>query len=150
MDEHNENLPRPEEYRTPWRAIMFIFIGLVVASAAVYGIYRITSSEDSNASSNPTSAPNIVASDTDEVVTEIRQNPSLRLFNEEGTTYVENDGNVTMSGIQVLDAAGATVCDLGTVSPGDRQPCPGAGSALGPITATGSGPQGQPVETGLE
>ena len=151
MDEHNENLPQPEEYRTPWRAITFIFIGLVVASAAVFAIYQLTKSDrDSTATAVTETTQSNTVSASDEDITELPQNPSLRLFDEDGTTYVENDGNVTMSGIQVLDAAGATVCDLGTVSPGDRQPCPGAGSALGPITATGSGPQGQPVETGLE
>ena len=151
MDDTTQDLPQPDEYRSPWRAIAFIFIGLIVASAAVYGIYRMTSSGDSeDTASNPTAAPNVVASDTDEVITEINQNPSLRLFAEAGTTYVENDGNVTMSSILVLDGAAATVCDLGTISPGDRQPCAEASGALGPLTATGSGPQGQPVETGLE
>lgn len=152
MDANNQDLPGPDDnYRSPRRAIALIFVALIVASAAVYGIYRMTSNRDGeDAASNPTSVPNVVASDTDEVVTEIRQEPSLRLFEEEATVYVENDGNVTMSGVEVRDGAGAAACDLGTISPGDRQPCAAASDALSPITAVGSGPQGQAVETGLE
>jgi hypothetical protein len=142
----------PDGYRSPRRAIAFIFIGLVIASLVIFGIYQLTKSDDADdtaAGVTETTQSNTVSA-SDEDITELPQNPSLRLFEEEGTTYVGNDGNVTMSNIQVLDAAGATVCDLGTISPGDRLPCPEAASALGPVTATGSGPQGQPVETGLE
>jgi len=67
---------------------------------------------------------------------------------EEGTLYVENDGNVTMSDIEVRDATGTAVCTLGTISPGDREPCEEAGDAQG-LIVVGSGPQGQPVEAGL-
>ena len=73
------------------------------------------------------------------------QNPSLRLFDEGGTWYVENDGNVTMSEIEVSDAAGTVVCSISTLSPDERAACDGAGSGEG-LTASGSGPQGQPVE----
>jgi hypothetical protein len=141
----------PDEYRSPRRAIAFIFVGLVVASLVVFAIYQFTKSDDGDevATATETTQVNTVSA-SDEDITELPQNPSLRLFDEEGTIYVENDGNVTMSSIQVLDAAGATVCELGTISPGDRQPCPAAANALGPIVATGSGPQGQAVETGLE
>ena len=142
MDSDNKDLPPSvDEYRRPWRAIMFIFIGLLVASGAVLAVYQLTKSD--------TNDEPVEAAPSDGGVS-IPQVPSLRLFEEAGTVYVENDGNVTMSGIEVRDGAGAAVCDLGTISPGDRQPCEAASDALSPITAVGSGPQGQPVETGLE
>ena len=141
MDENKEGLPQPEDYRSPWRTIAFIFIGLIVASAAVFAVYQLTKSDTNDQSAETTPGDSGV---------ELPQNPSLRLLEEEGTIYVENDGNVTMSSIKVSDAAGAEVCDLGTISPGDRSPCPGGTDALRPLTATGSGPQGQPVETSLE
>jgi len=73
------------------------------------------------------------------------QNPSLRLFLEQAVWYVENDGNVTMSQVEVRDDGGAVVCEIGTMPPADRQPCDGAGDGQG-LVAVGQGPQGQPVE----
>ena len=143
MDPNNQDLPESvDAERRPWRAIAFIFIGLLIASGIVIAVYQLTKSDDGG--------------DTDQAAVaiddgvDLPQNPSLRLFEDADTIYVENDGNVTMSGIQVLDGASVAVCDLGTISPGDRQPCDAASDALSPVTATGSGPQGQAVETGLE
>ena len=79
----------------------------------------------------------------------IPQSPSLKMELEEGTLLVENDGNVTMSDVEVRDAAGTVVCAMGVISPGDRQPCQEAGGAPD-LIVVGSGPQGQPVEAGLE
>ena len=142
MDENKEDLPQPDDdYRSPWRAIAFIFLGLIIASGVVFAVYQLTKS-DTDGATDQTAPP--------EGGVELPQNPSLRIFEEEATIYVENDGNVTMSSIEVRDGAGTVVCDLGTISPGDRQPCDAATSALSPITAAGSGPQGQPVEVTLE
>jgi hypothetical protein len=69
----------------------------------------------------------------------------LKLLFEGGIWHVENDGNVTMSEVQVRDPAGAVICDLGTLSPGDRQPCEDAGDRQD-LVAAGQGPQGQKVE----
>ena len=117
MDDLNEGLPQPDDDRPPWRTIALIFIGLVVASAAVFAVYQLTKSDDDDvATATETTQANIVSA-SDEDVTELPQNPSLRLFDDAGTIYVENDGNVTMSSIEVRDGAGAAVCDLGTISP---------------------------------
>ena len=139
-------MPQPRPKR-PWLAISLILLGFLVASGIVYGIYQATSGDDAAATETTVRQPATVSA-SDEDVTELPQNPSLRLFEDEGTTYVENDGNVTMSGVEVRDGAGATVCDLGTLSPADRQPCAAAADALAPISAVGSGPQGQAVEVG--
>jgi hypothetical protein len=144
----NKGLPQGE-YRRPWGVVALIFFGLIVASGIVYGIHRITSSDDDGGAAATETTQGNTVSASDEDITELPQNPSLRLFEEEGTTYVENDGNVTMSEVAVRDAAGATVCDMGTLSPADRQACDVA-DALRPIVAVGSGPQGQAVETRLE
>jgi hypothetical protein len=108
---------------------------VVVILAGAGGAYYLLNSDDSD----------VPAVEDDEGVVELPQNPSLRLFDEGGTWYVENDGNVTMSEIEVRDASGNVVCSLGTVSPGDRAACEEATDGEG-LTATGSGPQGQPVE----
>ena len=78
----------------------------------------------------------------------IPQVPSLRMFIEGGTVFVENDGNVTMSDVEVRDVADAVVCSMGVISPGDRQACEEAAGAEG-LTAHGRGPQGQEVEDTL-
>ena len=151
MADRNDKLPDPDDsYRSPRRALMFVLLGLVVASLAVIAVWQLTNSDSSDtAAVTETTQPSTVSA-SDEDVTELPQNPSLRIFDDAGTVYVENDGNVTMSSIQVLDAAGASLCDLGTISPGDRAPCAEAADALKPIKATGSGPQGQPAESVLE
>ena len=77
------------------------------------------------------------------------QFPSLKMLIEDGTLYVENDGNVTMSDIEVRDAAGSALCEMAVISPGDREPCENAGDAAD-LTVVGSGPQGQPFEGVLE
>lgn len=78
----------------------------------------------------------------------IPQVPSLRMFIESGTVFVENDGNVTMSDVEVRDVGGAVLCSMGVISPGDRQACDEASGSDG-LTAYGRGPQGQEVEDTL-
>ena len=70
-----------------WGLVALIVVGFLVASGIVYAIYQVTNSDDDGtaASTETTAAPRVVASDTDEVITEIPQNPSLRLYAEEGT-----------------------------------------------------------------
>lgn len=74
------------------------------------------------------------------------QNPSLRLTPAAGNWVVENDGNVTMSAVQVTATDGSVLCDLGTMSPADRLPCDKGGNTQ--VRAVGNGPQGQPVNVG--
>jgi hypothetical protein len=116
--------------------ISIVVIVLVLAGSA-YGLYSVIQSD---------------AETTDSVtpggVVVLPQNPSLKMVVEEGTLYVENDGNVTISDVEVRDAAGTAVCAMGVISPGDRQPCEEAGDAQD-LTVIGSGPQGQNVEAGL-
>ena len=103
---------------------------LVVVGAACGG--------DDDASPDTTASSGAVA---------LPQNPSLRLFVDDGTTYVENDGNVTMSDVEVREDGGDVVCTLGTLSPDDRAPCDEAGGR-DDLVAHGLGPQGQEVEVG--
>ena len=116
--------------------ISIVVIVLVLAGSA-YGLYSVIRSD---------------VETTDSVtpggVVVLPQNPSLTMVVEEGTLYVENDGNVTISDVEVRDAAGTAVCAMGVISPGDRQPCEEAGDAQD-LTVIGSGPQGQNVEAGL-
>ena len=79
---------------------------------------------------------------------ELPQDPSLRMFLEADAVYVENDGNVTMSDVEVRDGSGDVLCDVGTLSPDDREPCDEA-DGVDDVTAFGVGPQGQKVQVGL-
>jgi hypothetical protein len=72
----------------------------------------------------------------------------LRMFLEGDAVYVENDGNVTMSDVEVRDGSGDVLCDVGTLSPDDREPCDEA-DGVDDATAFGVGPQGQQVEVAL-
>jgi len=78
---------------------------------------------------------------------ELPQNPSLRITVEDETLYVENDGNVTMSDVEVREESGDVVCELGTLSPDDREPCEEA-AGRDDLSAHGLGPQGQEVDVG--
>ena len=130
-------------------------VGAVVLAVAVGGGIAFSqrasspadepASADQDVSAAPTAAPSepVIVSDSDEVVTQIPQEPSLSI-NTEDEFSIENDGNVTMSQVIVAGADGATICDLGNLSPGDVSPCPGAEGVW--ATVTGSGPQGQTVE----
>lgn len=115
-----------------------VLVGVVIVAGAAYGLYEVLRSDSETAGT--------VTPDTGVV---LPQNPSLLMVVEDGTLYVENDGNVTMSDIEVRDEAGTVICDMGVISPGDRQACDEAGGAED-LTAFGSGPQGQAVEVGLE
>lgn len=74
------------------------------------------------------------------------QNPSLALAEDDGRWFVANDGNVTMSDVELRDGDDV-VCELGTISPGDRATCDDA-SGLDDPAAFGRGPQGQEVRVG--
>jgi len=78
---------------------------------------------------------------------ELPQNPSLRIITEDDTFVVENDGNVTMSDVEVREDSGDVVCELGTLSPDDREPCDEA-AGRDDLSAHGLGPQGQEVDVG--
>jgi len=118
---------------------MWVVVAAVVAvllAGTGYFIYDATQDDDETESTVPTGDGGTVA---------LPQNPSLALTLEDGVWYVTNDGNVTMSDVAVRDDAGDVVCEIGTVSPEDRQPCEGAGEDQS-LVASGTGPQGQPVE----
>jgi len=118
-------------------AVVGVLIGLVIL-AAVWFFLLDESDNDQTATTGPT-----------DTGVELPQNPSLMMLLEEGTLYVENDGNVTMSDVEVRDAAGTVICALGVISPADRQACEEAAGAQD-LIAYGTGPQGQPTESRLE
>lgn len=120
---------------SPRRLVNVVIGALVLAIAATLALALI---DGSTADAPPvTSAPN------GQVV--LPQNPSLRLVQLDGVWQVENDGNVTMSEIEVRDASATVICELGKLAPDERAPCDAAGSATD-LTAFGVGPQGQEVE----
>jgi hypothetical protein len=131
-----------------------MILGAVVLAAAVGGGVVLSNRDTPSAAPTPsdsaatvatTAAPAepIVVSDSDEVITEIPQEPSLAIVTDDGFA-VENDGNVTMSDVAVVAADGSTICDLGTLAPGDVAECAEADGDA--VTVTGAGPQGQAVE----
>ena len=115
-----------------WVAVAVV--GLIVLAGAGYLVYDATQSDDDTESTIP---------DDGGVV--LPQNPSLRLLLEDGVWFVENDGNVTMSEIEVRDDTDEIICEIGTMSPDDRQACEEAGENQD-LVVIGQGPQGQPVE----
>jgi hypothetical protein len=110
-----------------------IGVGLIVLAGVGYLVYDATQSDDT---------PTIPVDDGGVV---LPQDPSLRLLLEDGVWFVENDGNVTMSEIEVRDDAGEVICEIATMSPDDRQSCEDAGENQD-LVVVGQGPQGQPVE----
>ncbi len=122
------------------RHLVIAVVGvLVLALAAILAFALI---DDSTADAPPvTSIPN------GQVV--LPQNPSLKLVQVDDVWQVENDGNVTMSEIEVRDASATVICELGRLAPDERAACDAAGSATD-LTAFGLGPQGQQVEVGAD
>jgi hypothetical protein len=120
----------------PRRTLLLVgLFALLVAAAAV--TFLLWGGSDVAAPSPTT------AEQTGAVV--LPQNPSLALIDDGGTWYVENDGNVTMSQVVVRDGSDVVVCELGTISPSERAACAAAAGKSG-LTASGVGPQGQPVD----
>jgi len=118
------------------RHLVIVVVGVVVLAVAAILVSVLI--DDSTADApTATSAPN------GQVV--LPQNPSLRLLQVDGVWQVENDGNVTMSEIEVRDASATVICELGKLAPDERAACDAAGSATD-LTAFGVGPQGQEVE----
>jgi hypothetical protein len=124
--QRRQNRPKP---RWPW-----LILALVVVAAAAYGVYYLLNRSDE--------AAEPVDQDTGVV---LPQNPSLSLEFVDGVASVLNDGNVTMSSIEVRDAEGSAVCTLGTLAPDESAACDEAPEG-GAYTAYGEGPQGQQVE----
>lgn len=112
--------------------IGIVVLVLVVAGAAV--LFWNSRSDDASPPTTIVSSGGVV----------LPQNPSLILLEVDGTWYVENDGNVTMSDVQVRDGSDSVICELGTLSPDDRAGCEAAAAADG-LSAFGLGPQGQEV-----
>ena len=115
--------------RWPW-----LILVLVVLAGAGYGAYYFLNDSDD--------AVEPVDQDSGVV---LPQNPSLSLEFVDGVASVLNDGNVTMSSIEVRDAEGAAICTLGTLAPDESAACAEAPEG-GVYTAYGEGPQGQQVE----
>ncbi len=137
-DQNNQNdedsAGRLSTGRPTWVWLVVAVVAVVLAGAG-YLIYDATQNDDETESTVP----------ADGGVIELPQNPSLALTLEEGVWYVTNDGNVTMSDVAVQVDGGEVVCEIGTMSPDDRQPCEGAGVDQS-LVVSGQGPQGQPVE----
>ncbi len=117
---------------------------MVIAVALLGGC-----SDASNSGPDPTPEVSVSAvqevSDSDEVVTDLTQAASLTLVEDEGSWFVENSGNVTMSDVVML-SDDTTVCEIGTLGPSERATCAQA-DGLDSITATGLDPQGRAVES---
>ena len=118
--------------RRQWRRTAVV-VGVVLLSVSACG------GDDDDSTTETTLAGGAV---------ELPQNPSLRIFLDDGGVFVENDGNVTMSDVEVRDDLGDVVCSLGTLPPATRQPCDEA-DGVDDVTAFGVGPQGQQVQVGL-
>jgi hypothetical protein len=117
-------------------SIAFLVVGVLVLIVAGFLVYAVTRSDDGS--------PTATTSLPDDVVL-LPQNPSLALVQENGVWYVENDGNVTMSGVMVQGDEGDVVCELATMSPQERLACEQA-AGLDELVVTGKGPQGQEIE----
>lgn len=134
---NDQNTPgRVQAGRHTWVWVVAAVAVAVVLAGAGYFVYDAIQDDDATESTVPTDDGGTVA---------LPQNPSLTLTLEDGVWYVENDGNVTMSGVSVRDDGGEVICEIGTLSPDDRKPCEDA-SENQSLVATGQGPQGQPVE----
>jgi hypothetical protein len=118
------------------RSLLIVVIGVLVVAIAATLVFVLL--DDSTAEAPPTSS---IPSDA--VI--LPQNPSLRLVDVDGTWQVENDGNVTMSEIEVRDGSDTVICELGELAPDELAPCDAADSATD-LTVVGAGPQGQRVE----
>ena len=131
-------VPKARLTRRRINIVAIIAVACLVVAGIGYGAYRISQNDDGTVDGVGTG---------DGVA--LTQVPSLKMLMEDGTLYVENDGNVTMSDIEVRDAAGSALCEMAVISPGDREPCENAGDTAD-LTVVGSGPQGQPFEGVLE
>lgn len=123
---------------SPRRSVIWVavaVVGLIVLAGVGYFAYDATQSNDNTEPTIPVDDGGVV----------LPQDPSLRLLFEDGVWFVENDGNVTMSEIEVRDNAAEVICEIGTMSPDDRQACEDAGENQD-LVVVGQGPQGQPVE----
>ena len=119
------------------RNLVFGLAAVVLVVAVVAVIFWFSRSDDSDPPPTTVASGGVV----------LPQNPSLLLVQVDDTWYVENNGNVTMSSVEVRGDSDVVICELGTISPEDRAPCEAAGTADG-LTAFGLGPQGQEVQVG--
>lgn len=132
--------------RGPSRRNVLVVIGVAVVVVGALVAFVVLSNDDSDdAAPAPTTTADVNVSDSDAVVIDLPQSASLRLFVEDDTWYVENDGNVTMSDVEVRDGSDAVLCELGTLAPDDRAECADAEGGDG-LRAVGSSPQGEQVE----
>jgi hypothetical protein len=112
---------------------------LVVAALGVVVFLIVDAVSDDD---DPASTATTVA---DDGAVDLPQNPSLALTLIDDVWQVVNDGNVTMSDIEVRDADGAVLCSIDQLAPEDSEPCEEAGDSAG-VVVVGAGPQGQRVE----
>jgi len=118
--------------RRPW---VWVVVAALVLGAAGYGVYYYLDTRSDSPEANVDTDPGVV----------LPQNPSLSVGFVDGVASVTNDGNVTMSSIEVQAEDGSVLCALGVLSPGESAACPDAPEG-GAYRVVGSGPQGQPVE----
>jgi hypothetical protein len=121
---------------------------VVIALAAYFGYQALQNSDEpappvSEQGGESDGAERV--SDSDEVVTELPQQPSLGLAYVDGVAQVTNDGNVTMASIEVRNPDGSAACTIAQLAPGSSETCAEATEGGG-HTVFGVGPQGQEVD----
>ena len=133
-------LARTEAHTTRLAGVVAIAMAVALAGGC---------SDDSNSNPDATTPVSVSdageVSDSDEVVTDLPQAAALTLVEDEGSWFVENSGNVTMSEVVMMNGD-ATVCEIGTLAPSERATCAEA-DGLASVIATGLDPQGETVES---
>ena len=120
--------------RRRWTVVLVVVVLLVGAAVGYYVFDQLQADQQPTEEAQP----------DDGGVVELPQNPSLELAETDGVWSVTNDGNVTMSSIEVRDGT-EVLCEYETLAPGDSVDCEEV-SGASELSVFGEGPQGQEVE----